>query len=245
MKLRLRSLISVLLLTVPVLPTLASDNFIIQNRWTQQQKDQWEQVAEEWRAKWMQEFVGHDIPYTSKVRLTINFDREPSGVTMYQFDRNGNIASMSMVVNGPVSNVQYSVLPHEVMHSVSAYYFRTSPPRWSDEGYCTFIEPQRHVPPWSRRFRFKEIMNMQNYPQDVGSFYAQSTSMVGWLVNLKDKQHFRDFIGDYLNQEGDWPVFLDKYYGFKSYEEAEQAWLSSLNLGESPNSTRVRIEEEK
>lgn len=223
-----------LLLTVLVSPTLPSQNFAITNDWPQDTKAKWEEVAESYRAKWLEEFVGKDIPYEKPIPLTINFDnrsKSGSGVTAYDINANGCF-NYRMTVNGPPERIQNSIIPHEVMHTVMAHYMKASGPRWADEGYCTYIEPKYNDRfNRSKFYPFKLIMNMEEYPPDVATFYGQSCSMVRWLVNLKDKRHFRDFIYDYMHTKGDWPLYLEKYYGFKTYEDAQAAWLVFLQGG--------------
>lgn len=207
-------------------PTLSSENFTLINPNTPQNiKDDWENLCEKYRTKYIKEFIpDHKIDdWEIKSTLEIKPGNKKQGATTYgQYPSKGGYR---IEISGDVKYIVNNILPHEVMHTVIGTYYNNIVPRWADEGYCTYLEPnglnqytlKREVP-------FKIIMNQMEYPEDYSSFYSQSTSMVGWLVDLKGRIVFRNFIGEYITSDKDWEPLLKKYYGFDSYQEAQRQW---------------------
>lgn len=217
-------LTSGLLLTALATPSLASDNFDCVSL-TGERKIQWENEAEYWRAKWIKEFIGKDIGnYPVKVQLTIDFNGKGDGNTTYVYDETGKVTSFTMKVSGRGEKLQKDVLPHEVMHTVMAVYMGDITPRWADEGYATFIEQTKDQYRLRHVDNFKMVMNADDYPKDALNFYAQSTLMVEFLVQKKDVHTFRDFIYEFKHTQGDWPIYLKKYYGYEGYEDFQRDW---------------------
>lgn len=204
--------------------TLASENF----QGTTADSVKWEPVAEQWRTKWIKEFcVGREIkPYSPKVILTVGFNaRGGSGETKYMVGPNGVKGGFTMNVRGKnAKEIQDQVLPHEVMHTVMATYMGADVPKWADEGYASLKESPLPPFPRQRLIPFKELMSSENYTEAPLNFYGESTKVVQWLVELKGIIVFRDFIYDFKHTQGDWPVYLKKYYGFSSYDDAQKAW---------------------
>lgn len=213
-------LISVLLLTALVLPTLASENF------TSNAGEQWANVAETYRTSLSKKYSLPINQYESKCRLTINFGRKQSSATTY------DVGSTTFVMNvyGPADFLQYNVIPHEVFHTVLEAYYKKLIPRWFDEGYATAIEPGPETrPPLTKVYPVQYIMNCKDYPPDTGNFYAQSESMVRYLLSMGGPVKLRDFMYDYLNTVGDYPIYLNKYYGIKSYQDFDSKWSEWRN----------------
>lgn len=204
--------------------SVASEHFNVINL-PSPQKEKWEDLAEHWRTKWFKLFVGEDIPYKeiATLKITVN-DRLKvgGGQTTFVID-NSEVHNFRIEIQGPVEGMSNTVLPHEVMHTILASYYKRGLPRWADEGYCSYIEPIKVNMPWTTRYPFHAIMEMTDYPPDTKSFYMQSMSMVDWLINLKDLKTFRSFLEE-APFGGDHQPALLKYYNFKSYQEAEQAW---------------------
>ena len=72
----------------------------------------------------------------------------PSGATSFKLPPQGGVISQKMEIQGPLDRLLASVLPHEITHTVFAYYFRQPVPRWADEGGTVLceddIERERH-----------------------------------------------------------------------------------------------------
>src|SRR5262249_56966796 len=61
------------------------------------------------------------------------------GATSFAFD-NGRVLGQHMTIEGSLDRLLASVLPHEITHTVFAYYFRRPLPRWADEGGAVLSE---------------------------------------------------------------------------------------------------------
>jgi hypothetical protein len=136
-------------------------------------------------------------------------------------------------------NLLNCVLPHETTHTVLAGNFGDRQiPRWADEGMAVLTEPQRMVErhldnlPQHRHahelFPLRQLLQMSEYPIDmgeryVGAFYAESVSIVEYLVRLKGAQVFTQFVreGMYSGYE---PA-LQRHYGFNSFNDLEEHWV--------------------
>jgi hypothetical protein len=137
-----------------------------------------------------------------------------------------------------------AVLPHETTHVVLAGQFgRQDVPRWVDEGVAVLTEPEDKVNMHRRNltrsyqehdlFRLRELMELQNYPapRRIGTFYAQSVSLVDFLARQKGPQEFCQFVRDGL-REG-YEAALRRHYGFRDFGELESSWRQAAlaNLG--------------
>lgn len=212
---------------VLVTPTLSSDNFNLTNPNTPQQtKEEWEQQCEKWRTKFIKEFIpDKEIPnWEIKAEIQISISNKEYGETTY--NENPSKGGYKIKVSAKtVDSIQKCILHHEIMHSVFATYCNTTIPRWADEGYSTYIEPIKitnYV--IHNETPFKIIMNQRDYPEDVSSFYGQSVQMVEWLVDLKGRIVFRNFVHEYVTTDVEWEPLLNKYYGFETYQEAQRQW---------------------
>jgi hypothetical protein len=120
-----------------------------------------------------------------------------------------------------------------VTHAVLAGRFGARVPRWADEGMAVLSEPRdrveahlRHLPRWreeGRLFSLRRLMDQEEYPdpRDWGSFYAQSVSLVDFLVDAKGAPAFADFLREGL-REGYGPA-LRRHYGW-TWRELERRW---------------------
>jgi hypothetical protein len=133
-------------------------------------------------------------------------------------------------------NMLVAVLPHETTHTVLAGNFgEQQVPRWADEGMAVLTEPGEKINlhlrnlPRHRQdrqlFSVRQLMQMNEYPEPryIGSFYAQSVSLVQFLTNEKGPQVFTQFVRDGL-RTGYEPA-LQRYYGYQSFADLEQRWF--------------------
>src|SRR5881392_1314593 len=77
-------------------------------------------------------------PEPCPVQVTVNMGGA-GGATSFAFDR-GRVLGQHMQIEGSLDRLVSSVLPHEVTHTVFAYYFRRPLPRWADEGGSVLSE---------------------------------------------------------------------------------------------------------
>ena len=111
------------------------------------------QYAEYYRKQKAMLWLGQEMPqWPEPIPLRVTILRNgSSGATEFGFDR-GYILSQRMHIEGPLDRLTASVLPHEVTHTVFAYYFRQPLPRWADEGGAVLSEDDiERQPPRSSR----------------------------------------------------------------------------------------------
>jgi hypothetical protein len=137
-------------------------------------------------------------------------------------------------------------LPHETTHVVLAGKFDGHAlPRWADEGMAVLTEPRHRVELYGRTllarchqngqlFGIRQLMQMDDYPaaRSIDGFYAQSVSLVEFLVSRKGPLAFTQFLRDGLN--GGIEPALKKHYGLQGYNELEQAWVQYALRGANP-----------
>ncbi len=135
-------------------------------------------------------------------------------------------------------NMVPGVLPHETTHVVLAGRFGVPHlPRWADEGMAVLSEPRervekhlRNLPQHQRDrqlFAIRELMLFNEYPEGkwIGSFYAQSVSLVDYLCQQKDPQAFSVFLRDGLRNG--YETALRQHYGFNSFEDLQRRWQTA------------------
>src|SRR5262249_33572376 len=117
-----------------------TQNFIViaANPQVCQQVAQW---AEHYRREKAIHWLGREMPpWPEPCPLRVNVTMEgPSGATEFTFGQ-GRVTSMRMQIQGPLDRLIYSVLPHEITHTVFAFHFKMPVPRWADEGGSVLSE---------------------------------------------------------------------------------------------------------
>jgi hypothetical protein len=198
------------------------------------------QWAEYYRREKAKEWLGQEMPTWAQpcplhVQVT---DQGPSGATSFMFGPHG-VTSQKMEIQGPIERLIHSVLPHEITHTVFAYYFRTPVPRWADEGGSVLseddLERDRHdklvrqILNRGGQFPLRMLFSMKEYPQDrekVMCLYAQGFSVSHYLVHVSDKKTFLAFVAH--GMRGDWDGACQKYFQAKNVQELEATWLKHL-----------------
>ncbi len=214
-----------------------TQNFVI-NAPTPQIAQQVGQYAEFYRKQKALEWLGQEMvpwgePCPIKVLISTN---GAGGATSFAFDQ-GRVLGQEMQVEGPLDRILVSVLPHEITHTVFAYYFRTPVPRWADEGGCVLseddLEKQRHdsmtrdiLSTPGRKIPLRRLFTMTKYPNDVMVLYAEGFSVSEYLVSLSGKQSFLSFIAYGMNYG--WDKAVKTYYRFNTIEELEDKWITYL-----------------
>ncbi len=203
------------------------------------------QAAETYRQQKAVEWLGQEMPPWPErcplhVRVTMS---GPGGATSFAFDR-GRVLGQQMNIEGPMDRLVASVLPHEVTHTVFAYYFRRPVPRWADEGGAVLSEDEvernrhdqlvRHIlnTP-GRKIPLRRLFALHDYPSDVMVLYAEGFSVSNYLVSRSDRRTFLEFINQGMSGYG-WDNAVRTYYHFNSVDELEEAWLAQLRATRRP-----------
>jgi hypothetical protein len=196
------------------------------------------QYAEHYRREKALQWLGREMPNWNEpcpLRISVTMNGS-GGATSFVFDR-GAILSQDMHIEGTVERLMNSVLPHEVTHTVFAYYFRQPVPRWADEGGSVLsedaLERGRHdrlvrdiLNTPGRMIPLRRLFTLTQYPHDVMVLYAEGYSVTDFLVGLGSRPEFLQFIAQ--GMRGDWDGALRAHYRFNSVEELEAAWLAHL-----------------
>jgi hypothetical protein len=204
-----------------------------------QQVGQW---AEYYRREKALLWLGQEMPnWPQPCPLVVNVSMEgPSGATSFNFGRDqygrGQVLGMHMQIQGPLDRLLASVLPHEVTHTVFAYYFRCPVPRWADEGGSVLseddVERGRHdqivrdILNHGQQIPLRRLFNLQQYPPQVICLYAEGFSMSDYLVGQSDRKTFLAFVAHAMNNG--WDSAVRTYYHHNTVEELEEAWLKHL-----------------
>jgi hypothetical protein len=213
---------------------------------TPQIAQQFGQAAEYYRKQKSLEWLGYEMPpWPQRLPLRVKVTMGgPGGATRFAFDR-GQVFNQDMTIEGPLDRLLASVLPHEVTHTVFAYYFRRPVPRWADEGGSVLsedeVEKERHdrlvrqiLNTQGRRIPLRRLFALRDYPGDVMVLYAEGFSVSNFLVNKSNRQTFLAFIGQGMSTNG-WDYAVRAYYPpWNSVEELEEAWLAHLRSTRRP-----------
>jgi hypothetical protein len=211
-------------------------NFVVQaaNPDLAQKVGQW---AEHYRREKAVLWLGKEMPNwpaPCPLRVTVSMDG-PSGATEFTFGA-GGVTSQRMQIQGPIERLIYSVLPHEITHTVFAYQFKSPVPRWADEGGSVLseddLERDRHdklvrsILNKNQQIPMRTLLQLREYPPQVMCLYAQGYSMSDYLVKRSNRQHFLNFVG--AGMQYGWDNAAKSYFGLNNVEELEQAWLKNL-----------------
>jgi hypothetical protein len=197
-------------------------------------------AAEQYRKLKASEWLGREMgnwrePCPLKVEVKMS---GAGGATSFAFDPQGRagVLGQKMHIEGSLDRLLASVLPHEVTHTVFAYYFGTPVPRWADEGGAVLseddIERNRHdqlvrqILNAGRAMPLRRLFGLKEYPNDVMTLYAEGYSVTQYLVDRSNRQTFLAFIAAGMSQG--WDNASRTYYRYSSVEELEQAWLAHL-----------------
>lgn len=199
------------------------------------------QWAEHYRRQKALEWLGQEMPnWPQPCPLIVQVTMDgPSGATSFVFAPQGGVQGMKMEIQGPLERLINSVLPHEVTHTVFAYYFRCPLPRWADEGGAVLseddIELDRHdklvrqILNHGQQFPLRRLLALKDYPPQrdkVVCLYAQGFSLAHYLVHVSDKHKYLQFVAHGM-QRG-WDSAAQSFFGFRSVEQLEESWLKHL-----------------
>jgi hypothetical protein len=200
-------------------------------------------VAERTRAAMQQKWFGGRChwQYRCEIYLHANSDdfcrdlgvpEATPGYSSFHRDEDGYL-TRRIDLNCSDLNMLIAVLPHEVTHTVLAGRFGDRPvPRWADEGMAVLTEPadkidrHLHTLPEHRNelFGLEQLMEMDQYPahEYVGVFYAESVSLVRFLVQEKGARVFTRFLRE--GMEDGYESALRNHYGYRSFADLEDRW---------------------
>jgi hypothetical protein len=212
-------------------------NFIVEAPTLQfaKQVGEW---AEYYRRQKAIEWMDREMPTWGRpcpLRVTVT-DRGSGGATSFAFDR-GQILSIDMHIEGKADRLIASVLPHEITHTVFAYYYREPVPRWADEGGSVLSEDEQErsvhdrmvrqiLQTQSRAIPLRNLFRLKDYPRDVMVLYAEGYSVTNFLVSQSGRSVFLAFIAQGMH--GDWDAAVRTHYPYRNIEELERAWVQHV-----------------
>jgi hypothetical protein len=143
---------------------------------------------------------------------------------------------LSANIRGKADSILRTILPHELTHLIFAGFFADKEPPWAAEGIAVMAEPQEDIQRHDKitatqlaantSLPFTKFFNMKNPVQegddDPNAFYAQSYSVVSFLVEKGGRPKLLQFIRD--GMANGWDKAAQDNYGFKSVDELDQAW---------------------
>lgn len=213
-----------------------TQNFVVEAP-TPQIAQQIGQAAEQYRREKAREWLGYEMPAWGEpcpIRVKVTMSGA-GGATTFAFDR-GQVLSQHMQIEGSLDRLVASVLPHEITHTVFAFYFRCPVPRWADEGGSVLSEDDlergrhdqivRQILNAGRAIPLRRLFALKEYPAEVMALYAQGFSVASFLVGNSSRPAFLNFVA-YGMQYG-WDAACQAHYSYRTVEELEQAWLSHL-----------------
>jgi len=198
--------------------------------------------AEIYRKQWAIVWTGQqlpDWPTPCPINATDLTENRPGGATEFNFTNN-SVTSRKMTISGGGKRLASQILPHEVAHTIFADVLGILP-RWADEGAATQCENDeslnreqdrcRDAVSRGHHFKLRMLMTLSDYPPPdrMAVFYAQSFSVVHFLINRSDPQSFLAFIRD--ARATNWDSALNAAFGLTSVEELETQWLEDLSTG--------------
>ena len=146
--------------------------------------------------------------------------------------QNGRVLLRRIEMHCDNPNMVAAVLPHETTHVVIAGKMGDLPPHWADEGMAVLSEPRERIDRYMQKlpslrldhelFSARQLMQMKDYPDPrlVTAFYAQSVSLVEFLVQQKGPQQFTQFVRDGLRSGCE--TALKRHYGYQGFDDLEK-----------------------
>jgi len=192
--------------------------------------------AEHYRREKALQWLGREMePWSQPCPLHVKITMSGAGgATSFNF-MNGQVWQ-TMNIEGSLDRILASVLPHEVTHTVFAYYFRIPVPRWADEGGAVLseddLERSRHdsmvrqILNSGHAIPLRRLFTLRDYPREVGALYAEGFSVSNFLVRSSDRPTFLKFVAHGM-QYG-WDSAAQTYYRYQSVDQLEEAWLTHL-----------------
>lgn len=203
------------------------------------------EAAEYYRRELALQWLGRELPdWRTPCPMTVQVGPNlgAGGATRFVFDR-GEVFGWRMNIQGSAERLLDSVLPHEITHMILASHFRRPVPRWADEGAATSVESavERHKHRQmlyqflhsGRGIAFSRLFAMREYPNDILPLYAQGHSVAEYLIELRGRRQFIEFVGEGMKTEN-WPAAVERHYGVRTLGELQNQWLAWVREGSPP-----------
>jgi hypothetical protein len=175
-------------------------------------------------ARW---FDGKDLGWPQRVRIVVH--AEHPGYFATEFTS----SAVTITLWAKDAHLE-STVRHEVTHAVMHLrYPHHELPRWLDEGMAvcseSAVEQKRLLAPLfqrERRYSVRQLAHFREYPRDVLLFYAESYSLVDFLVRTHGEHGVIRLLEAScgLGQE----AALRRELGYPSFEDLEKAWQVDL-----------------
>lgn len=203
------------------------------------------EAAEYYRRELALQWLGRELPdWPTPCPMTVQVGPQlgAGGATRFVFDR-GEVFGWRMNIQGSAERLLDSVLPHEITHMILASHFRRPVPRWADEGAATSVESaaerQKHRQMLyqflhsGRGIAFGRMFAMREYPTDILPLYAQGHSVAEYLIELRGRRQFIEFVGEGMKTEN-WPAAVERHYGARTLGDLQNQWLAWVREGSPP-----------
>lgn len=203
-------------------------------------------AAEEHRKSLAKLWLGKELPEWKQpcpILVQATDGLVKSSATVFQFGNDRSAAvTMSMRLEGSLEQILGNLLPHEIMHTILADHFRKPVPRWADEGAAIMAEQaseHQRQDTYIRKFladgvaiRLSHLFQLQEYPGQVGVFYAESGSVTRFLVEGHGSEKFLAFVK--MGMESNWDQAVKQIYDRATVNELERAWIAWLRKTNPP-----------
>jgi hypothetical protein len=80
-----------------------------------------------------------------------------------------------------------------------------------------------------RLIPLRRLFVLTEYPRDVMALYAEGFSVANYLVSLKGRRTFLDFVA--TGQTGGWDPAIQQYYGLGGVDALQEQWVEWLIQG--------------
>ena len=227
---------------------VATDNFIVEAA-NRELAERFAREAEKFRREKAEQWLGYEMPTWPqkcplKVKVTMG---QTGGATTFTFGSDGQrsiVSSQEMQIFGGMEQLLFSVLPHEITHTVLAHHFGQPVPRWADEGGSVLSENDDER--FNHDVRCREILNqgrgiplralfaMKEYPRDMIVLYAQGYSITSYLVaegggGQEGRAKLLQFLAVGMrNDNRNWEQAVQQVYGYGSVDELQETWIGAL-----------------
>jgi tetratricopeptide (TPR) repeat protein len=190
-----------------------------------------------------------DVLWAEKCPIYIYRDKKSYLAVTKQQQWSGGVSSVThskgQLVKQRISTFQTArkllnnVLPHELAHLVfmSSISYSKKYPLALHEGVAIYNELAFRRSYYAGVLRtnlkmeatipLEELLAMKTYPEKPDLFYAQSASLVEYLIKARSVGTFHVFSRDI--EKTSLAAALKKHYGFGNMKEFTKAWLNSLN----------------
>ncbi len=133
------------------------------------------------------------------------------------------------------------ILMHEIAHALLVHRmnYPKNVPLWATEGFAVWCEPLYMHVRYDRLLKIEKerrglipvarLTGLDSYPDgDVELFYAQSYSLVSWLVRRRGVEHFVEFLRDVSTGRSSLKDALAEHYRLASVLALENRWRASI-----------------